>query len=355
MLQREPAAFADPQLAAMQAGLRYMTDSVPGITRKAAGKGFTYWNPDGTHIRDTETLARIRMLAIPPAWIDVWISPNPDGHLAATGRDARGRKQYRYNPEFIAVRDAAKFEHILNFAKALPALRRRVRRDMAKPGMPREKVLATVIYLLERTLSRVGNETYSKDNNSYGLTTLRNRHVRVSGAELHFLFTGKGGKKWRLSLKDRRVANVVRACQELPGQHLFEYMNGDSIQPVGSSDVNAYLQETTGQPITAKDFRTWFGTVEAAMALQAFHEAGSKPTKKNIREAIAQAADRLGNTITICRKCYVHPEILRAYEEGNYLLRLPSRRHGLKEEEERVLAFLKSRLRKSARKPPIAG
>lgn len=346
MLQQSDP-FSDPGAAAAEAGLRYLPDTVPGITRRKRGHGFSYWLPSGRRLRDARTLEWIRKLAIPPAWTDVWISPDPNGHLSATGRDAKGRKQYRYNPEFVAVRDAAKYEHVLAFAHALPRLRRRVRQDMKKAGLPREKVLATIVYLLERTLSRVGNEDYTKENNSYGLTTLRNRHVRVRGIELQFLFTGKAGKTWRLSLKDRRVAKVVRACQELPGQHLFEYRDKDgAVLHVGSSDVNAYLHETTGSDITAKDFRTWSGTVEAAMALAAL--GSEKPTKKHVREAIAQAADRLGNTITVCRKCYVHPEVLKAYEEGQFVLPVIRNTRGLYAHEARVLAFLKKRLATAA-------
>lgn len=343
MMLQQGDPFLDPGVAAAEAGLRYLTDSVPGITRRKQARGFSYWLPNGKRLRDAQTLGRIAKLAIPPAWTNVWISPDPNGHLAATGRDSKGRKQYRYNAEFVAVRDAAKYEHVLEFARALPSLRRRVERDMNKAGLPREKVLAAIVYLLERTLSRVGNEDYSKENHSYGLTTLRNRHVRVNGPELKFLFTGKGGKTWRLSLKDRRVAKVVRACQELPGQHLFGYRADDgTVQPVGSSDVNAYLNEATGQAITAKDFRTWFGTVEAAMALEVL--SGEKPTKKRVREAIAQAAERLGNTVTICRKCYVHPEIIKAFEEGLFTLPRIRSTGGLPIHEARVLAFLKKRL-----------
>jgi DNA topoisomerase-1 len=341
----DPDAFIDPQLAAAEARLRYSSDRQPGITRIRRGRSFGYRGPDGAPVRDTATLERIRALAIPPAWTDVWISPDPKGHLAATGYDVRGRKQYRYNSAFVAVRDAAKFEHILSFARVLPRLRRRVRRDMARSGLAREKVLATIVYLLEHTLTRIGNESYARDNHSFGLTTLRNRHVRVNGEELRFLFTGKGGKVFRHDVRSRRVARIVRACQELPGQTLFEYRDQDgTVQRVDSADVNTYLQQVTGQSITAKDFRTWFGTVEAAMAFDALAADGARPTKTNVRRAIRQAADRLGNTVAICRRCYVHPEVIGAYEEGALTLTPPQRATGLTGDEERVLAFPKRRL-----------
>lgn len=358
MLQKTPLAevLVSPELAASVAGLRYTTDQEPGIGRRKAGKGFVYIRPDGERVRDAKTLTRIRSLAIPPAWTNVWIAPDSTGHLAATGYDVKGRKQYRYNPEFVAVRDAAKFDHIQSFARALPALRKRVRRHMALPGLPRTKVLATIVYLLEHTLSRVGNESYAKDNNSFGLTTLRNHHVKVRGQALKFIFTGKSGKTWRLSIENRRVAKVVRACQDLPGQNLFEYRDDDGkVQKVGSADVNAYLQEVTGETISAKDFRTWFGTVEAAMALDEIHQSGEKPTKKNMKLAIERAAEKLRNTVSICRKCYVHPEIARAYETGEFALPTPTQTHGLTTDEERVLAFLKNRLRQAIpkRKKPL--
>lgn len=351
MLQKTPLAelLADPEQAASAAGLTYTSDAEPGITRRKSGLGWVYIAPDGGRVRDKRTLFRIRSLGIPPAWTRVWICPDRNGHLAATGYDVKGRKQYRYNPEFVAVRDLAKFEHILTFARVLPELRKQVSHDMALPGLPRAKVLATVVYLLEHTLCRVGNESYAKDNNSFGLTTLRNRHVKVKGGELRFIFTGKSGKQWRLSVENRRVAKVVSACQDLPGQNLFVYRDDDgSIQRVGSSDVNAYLQEVTGEAITAKDFRTWFGTVEAAIALDTLQQNGEKPTKKNLKAAIEQAADKLRNTVSICRKCYVHPEIGVAWLAGKFVLPTSNKSHGLKPDEERVLVFLQQRLPKKA-------
>ena len=267
--EQSQIAFADPQISAVAAGLRYLSDDeTPGISRQRKGTGFTYRSPDAKTIRDKATLARIRALAIPPAWADVWISPFEDAHLAATGRDAKGRKQYRYNPQFLEIRGAAKYAHVLNFAESLPHIRKVVSEHQLLRGMPREKVLATVVSLLEATLIRVGDEDYAKQNGSFGLTTLRDRHVRVKGSELKFLFKGKSGKTWRLSINDRRVAKIVRACQELSGQHLFQYEDSDgSVQKICSTDVNAYLREITGRDVTAKDFRTWAGTVEAAMAL----------------------------------------------------------------------------------------
>jgi DNA topoisomerase I len=262
----EQAAEQDDSVgAARAAGLRYVSDAMPGILRRRAGKAFSYRGPDGGLIKERAELVRIRRLAIPPAWTGVWICRYANGHLQATGRDARGRKQYRYHPEWRAVRDAAKFDRMLAFAKALPRLRARIAEDQARRGLPREKVLATVVRLLEVTLIRVGNQEYARDNGSYGLTTLRDRHVDFEGVRLIFEYRGKGGKQHRISLRDRRLARIVRSCQELPGQHLFQYVDEDGQrQPVDSADVNAYLQEITGEPFTAKDFRTWAGTVLAS-------------------------------------------------------------------------------------------
>jgi DNA topoisomerase-1 len=347
---REPPAFSDPTEAAATAGLRYVGDDSPGISRVKAGTGFSYRTAQGAPVRDKKLLERIRKLAIPPAWTHVWISPFADSHLTATGRDAKGRKQYRYNPDFIRVRDTAKYGHVLAFAHALPDLRQKIARDMARSGMPREKVLATIVHLLETTLIRVGNEDYAKTNGSFGLTTLRDRHVKIQGSALRFVFTGKSGKSWNLTIQNRRVANVVRACQELPGQHLFQYRDeSGTIQKVGSSDVNAYLREISGRDITAKDFRTWSGTVEAALQLFTTARSGGAPTKKQIKAAIEATARKLGNTPTICRKCYVHPEIIQAYQDGTLKLRIRKARDGgLTPEEAAVLNFLKKRLKEAA-------
>jgi DNA topoisomerase-1 len=354
----DPAALVsdviDPRDAAETAGLVYVSDEEPGIRRRKAGKGFVFLKPNGSRVTDEATLDRIRALAIPPAYTDVWICARANGHIQATGRDAKGRKQYRYHPAFREVRESAKFEHIVEFAKVLPSLRSRIEADMAKPGLSREKVLATVVSLLENTLIRVGNDDYAKQNKSYGLTTLRNRHVKVDGAALRFSFKGKSGKTWRLDVKDRRIAKVVRACQELPGQDLFAYVDDDGEpRDVTSADVNAYLKEVTGRDITAKDFRTWAGTVLAALALAEFESVDSEAkAKKNVRAAIESVASRLGNTPTICRKCYVHPEVITSYLDGDLLLEIREEVEAelsgslgdLKPEEAAVLGLLHARL-----------
>jgi DNA topoisomerase-1 len=261
---------------------------------------------------------RIRTLAIPPAWTEVWISPRADGHIQATGRDARGRKQYRYHPDWQRVRDEAKFDRLVAFGHLLPALRTAIDKDMAQAGLGREKVLATVVHLLETTLIRVGNREYARTNKSFGLTTLEDRHVSVKGDRIYFKFKGKTGKDWRLAHTHRRVARIVRTCQDLPGQQLFQYEDDDGTpREVTSQDVNAYLREVTGMPVSAKDFRTWAGTVLAAMALREFDQVDSEAAAKaNIRQAIEAVAARLGNTAAICRKCYVHPEVLASYQDG---------------------------------------
>jgi DNA topoisomerase-1 len=327
--------------AARAAGLRYVNDeTIAGITRHGAAGHFWYKRPDGKPVREKAILKRIRALAIPPAWKNVWIAPFANAHLMATGRDARGRKQYRYHAGFAAVRDADKYAHLTDFVASLPAMRRRLKRDLARPGLSREKVLATIVTLLEETLIRVGNEDYARTNHSFGLTTLRNGHVKIKGPELRFLFRGKSGKQWSLSMRDRRVARVIRSCQELPGQHLFEYRGADgAVHAVSSSDVNVYLREITGAEISAKDFRTWAGTVKAAMAFRAL---SGKIDKAATRAVIAAVADELGNTVAVCRKCYIHPRILTALEAGVLPLRVPRRgRNGWSASECAVLAFLR--------------
>lgn len=352
--ETESEEVSELQEAAEEAGLTYVSDEMPGIRRRRSGTGFSYRDPKGRLIKDERMLKRIRALAIPPAYADVWICPDPNGHIQATGRDARGRKQYRYHPRWREVRDSNKYEHVLDFARGLPALRAKIDEDMSRRGLPREKVLATVVHLLETTLIRVGNEDYARHNDSYGLTTLRDRHVQVNGGALRFHFNGKSGKTWNLQIRDRRVAKIVRSCQELPGQDLFRYRGEDGeLHSVTSADVNDYLRETTGKDVTAKDFRTWAGTVLTAMALREFEafETAAK-AKKNMRSAIERVAARLGNTPTICRKCYVHPEILNAYVEGTLLqeirqdveTELCKRAAGLKPEEAVVLALLQRRL-----------
>jgi DNA topoisomerase-1 len=343
---------ADPQEAAENAGLTYVSDMEPGIRRKKCRSRFVYFGVSGTKIHDKAIIKRIRKLAIPPAWTDVWICSKSNGHLQATGRDAKGRKQYRYHPAFREIRDTTKYEHIVEFAKSLPAIRAKVKEHMGLNGLSRDKVLATIVDLMEATLIRVGNDSYAKDNKSYGLTTLRNRHVAVNGSDLKFHFKGKGGKTWRLQVRDRRIARIVRACQELPGQELFQYFDeSGELRNVTSSDVNSYLREITGREISAKDFRTWHGTVLAALAL---HEVegfeGKAALKRNIKAAIEQVAARLGNTVTICRKCYVHPEILQAYAEGQLSLQIKdeaeqeARKDPLTPQETAVVAFLEERL-----------
>jgi DNA topoisomerase I len=350
-------SLADPKEAAEAAGLVYVTDEERGIRRERKGDAFEYFKPNGDPLTDEATLERIRKLAIPPAYADVWICPKANGHLQATGRDARGRKQYRYHPQFREVRESTKYEHMMEFAKALPAIRARIAEHMALRGLPREKVLATVVNLLETTLIRVGNDDYARENKSYGLTTLRNPHVKIEGSELRFQFKGKSGKTWRLQVKDRRIAKIVRACQDLPGQRLFQYRDeSGEIREVTSADVNAYLKEITGREITAKDFRTWSGTVMAAIALQEFEAIDTKAAqKKNIKAAIERVSSRLGNTPTICRKCYVHPEVLNAYVEGNLLLEIKREAEEelredlekLRPEEAAVLAMLEARLKRT--------
>ncbi len=346
--------IVDPRDAAESAGLRYVNDARPGVRRRKSGKGFTYTRADGTTLTEPNVLIRIKSLAIPPAWIDVWICPFADGHIQATGRDAKGRKQYRYHPRFREVRESTKYEHVVAFAEALPDVRAKVREHMGLRGLPREKVIATVVHLLETTLIRIGIDDYARQNNSYGLTTLKTRHVAIDGNEVRFRFIGKSGKQWSLRVKDRRIAKIIRACQELPGQELLQYIDGDgNPRDVTSSDVNAYLKEITGKDITAKDFRTWAGTVLAAMALnelQGFDSAAQ--AKRNLRTAIENVSARLGNTPTICRKCYVHPDVLTCYLDGKLVLELKAAVEselrdglaGLQPEEAAVLAMLRGRL-----------
>ena len=344
----------DAVTAARAVGLRYVSDATPGIRRRRAGRAFSYRKPDGHLIKDRAELARIKRLAIPPAWTDVWICPERKGHLQATGRDARGRKQYRYHPDWREVRDATKFDRMLAFARALPQLRARIAEDQSRRGLPREKVLATVVHLLEVTLIRVGNREYARENRSYGLTTMRDRHVEFAGTEIIFEYRGKGGRQHRLSLRDRRLARIVRSCQEIPGQHLFQYIDDDgNRQEVDSADVNAYLQEVTGEPFTAKDFRTWAGTVLASLALSEFESFDSQAAaKRNVTRAIEHVAAQLGNTAAVCRKSYIHPEVVECYLDGCLLELLQGTVEqvlrddlaGLRSEEAAVLALLQQRL-----------
>ncbi|MDP5308751.1 DNA topoisomerase IB [Paracoccus spongiarum] len=343
----------DPEDAAESAGLVYVTDDMPGISRVRAGKGFSYRDTQGRTIRDKTMRARLAALAVPPAYTDVWICPDPRGHIQATGRDARGRKQYRYHPDFREVRDSAKYDHMLDFAAALPKIRAQVATDMALRGLPPDKVLATVVWLLENTMIRVGNTGYAKENRSHGLTTLRGRHVTLDGSTVRFRFRGKGGKQWDLGVRDRRIARILRAVQDLPGQQLFQYLDAEGQTcRVDSGDVNAYLRRVSGREVTAKDFRTWTGTVLAAMALAEYEAADSEAAANaNVRDAIETVAAKLGNTPAICRKCYVHPQIIDAYLADELKLELRDRIEddlkspGLRPEERQVLKFLRKRLK----------
>jgi DNA topoisomerase I len=345
----------DPKQAASSAGLRYVTDAGPGITRKPKGDGFVYYDNEEKQVRNKFTLDRLNSLAIPPAWRNVWICTQPNGHPQATGIDARGRKQYKYHPTWRSVRDEAKFERLLSFGRVLPKIRARVDRDLRLPDLARKKVIATVVRLLEISLIRIGNEAYAKENKSFGLTTMRNRHVAVKGSTVKFQFRGKGGKVHSVEVSDKRIARVVKKCQELPGQKLFEYENSSgAIATIGSEDVNDYLQRVTGQPFTAKDFRTWAGTVFAALALSEFKKYDSQAeAKRNVVAAIEKVARQLGNTPAICRKCYVHPEILNSYMsgelvkmvEGKIAEKFKRQYAKLNSDEVMVLAFLNKRLK----------
>jgi len=311
-----------PSLAAARAArLRYVSDEQPGFTRKRRGRHFAYYDTKGALLHDQQHLSRIRSLAIPPAWTQVWISPYANSHIQATGRDQRGRKQYRYHPRWCELRNETKFERLLAFGDALPRLRTRVEQDLRSPGLSRKKVLAAVVRLLETTLIRVGNEEYARSNDSYGLTTLRNDHVEVKGTSLHFHFKGKSGIEHDINLRDPRLSRIVKACQELPGQELFEYVDDQGqIHSIDSADVNAYLHEATSEEFTAKDFRTWAGTLCAVLALKGLGIAdGVTQTRKNLVQAIKLVAQRLGNTPAVCRKYYVHPAVLEAYTAGTLL------------------------------------
>jgi DNA topoisomerase-1 len=350
-MKRRPRFLPDdPKASAALADCRYVDDASPGIRRARAGKGFKYVGVDGKTIHDAATLKRIKSLVIPPAWTDVWICPRADGHIQATGRDARGRKQYRYHPRFREIREETKYEHILAFAELLPKIRAKVDEDMALPGLPRDKVLATIVRLLEITLIRVGNEEYARDNGSFGLTTLRTRHVDVEGSKIRFHFKGKSGKHHAVEVSDRRLARLVARFHDLPGQELFQYETDDgTLCSVESSEVNDYLRRISGADITAKDFRTWAGTVLAATELRA---DCAEPTKKAIVAAVKNVSSRLGNTPAVCRRCYVHPEIFDAYLEGHLEEALSQRSADgpLSAAETAVLALLRLRIAAHTRK-----
>lgn len=337
-LHADPAAGTDSVAVAQSAGLRYAVDDGPGISRRAVKDGFLYYTPDGKQIRDPDVLERIRRLALPPGWQNVWICPHDNGHLQATGRDAWGRKQYRYHAEWRKARDETKFARMAIFGKQLRKIRARVDADLAKAGMPREKVLALVVRLLETTLIRVGNEEYAKQNKSFGLTTLRNRHVHLSGSSVVFEFRGKSGKWHSIRIEDRRLARIMKNCVEIPGQELFQYVDADGRrQSIDSSDVNGYLHEISGHDFTAKDFRTWGGTVRAFMIFTTMTSCDSaRHAKQYVNMAIKRVAQQLGNTPAVCRKYYIHPAIIEAYENGRFpRLRFP---HPV-EERERYLDY----------------
>jgi len=307
--------------AAEEAGLQYVSDERPGYRRRLNGKDFKYLDTEGKRIRDEQRVLRIKRLAIPPAWTDVWICPSPTGHIQATGRDARQRKQYRYHERWREIRDENKFGRLADFAKALPQIRKRVDHDIKLPGLPREKVLATVVRLLERTFIRIGNDEYARENKSFGLTTIKDRHVTLKGAHLRFRFRGKSGRQHEVDIRDRQVAKVISRLQDLPGQELFQYIDDDGkVHDVRSQDVNDYLRGITNENFTAKDFRTWAGTLLSALALNA--QGGFKTNKEgkaNVKRAISAVAQLLGNTPAICRKCYVHPAIIEAYLSGTQI------------------------------------
>jgi DNA topoisomerase-1 len=333
---------------ARENGLRYVSDDAPGIRRLRRGRHFTYVGPDGRPVRDPAVLARIRSLAVPPAYEDVWICPDPRGHIQATGRDARRRKQYRYHQRWREVRDENKYARMLDFAAALPRIRRRVAADLRRKDLDREKVLAAVVALLEITAVRVGNDEYARANQSFGLTTLRNRHAWVHGSKLTFRFRGKSGVAHDVRVIDHRLAKIVRACQELPDQRLFDYVGDDGdVHRVGSNEVNEYIREISGGDFTAKDFRTWMGTVRCAVALSQMDEAATvTDRKRNVLEAVRDVARHLGNTAAVCRKCYVHPEVLAAYMDAGKLEQTAASRpstRGLRAEERFVIQLLKRR------------
>jgi DNA topoisomerase-1 len=338
-------------------GLRYVTDSQPGIRRRRSGRGFTYLDVDGKRVKDPAALARIRSIVIPPAWTDVWICPSAAGHIQATGRDARGRKQYRYHPDWHAVQGATKFDRLLVFGRSLPRLRRCVRRDLRQPGLPRDRVLALLVRLLDVTGLRVGNTEYARSNGSFGLTTLRNRHARVRGSRLQLTFRGKSGVVQRVEMDDRRLARLVKRCQELPGQELFCYVDDDgSVQSVESADVNENLRSATGEDFTAKDFRTWAGTLLAwqFLAREANGESSSRQRQRMIRQAVKHVAAALGNTSAVCRKFYIHPAVLDSFVGGEVGFEaVPASRGELKSAERSLLRFLKQVGRRARRRTGV--
>ena len=344
-----PANDDSPPATAKRAGLTYASSDQPGFTRRRHGRGFSYSPPAGGKVSDRRTLARFRALVIPPAWRDVWICPDPNGHVQAIGYDEKGRRQYIYHPEFRRLREAAKFRRLIAFAAVLPRVRAQVDADMRQVAHGRRQVLATVIHLLETTMIRVGSRAYARANQSFGLTTLEPRHVEIVGTRLRFDFRGKSGRAWKLDIRDRRIVRILRSCQELPGQGLFRYVDEDGApQAVTSDDVNNYLRGIAGADVSAKDFRTWHGTVMAATALaECGPQESQTRAKRCVSDAIRQVAARLGNTPTICRRCYVHPAVVDAYMAGELRLEAPELIDGLSHEETAVLVFLEARQRLS--------
>jgi DNA topoisomerase-1 len=354
------AAGLNPKTAGRLARLHHTTDDRPGITRHKARTGFDYRQPGGALVRDIETLQRIKSLVIPPAWSAVWISPDPLGHIQVTGRDQRGRKQYRYHPRWRDVRDEAKYDKMLAFARVLPLIRTRVDADLRRHGLPCERVLAAVVRLLELTLFRIGNGEYAKTNGSFGLTTLRDRHAQIEGSHIHLSFRGKSGSLNETDINDPRLARLVKACRDLPGYELFQYFDDTGERhTVSSTEVNAYLHEITGEEITAKDFRTWAGTNLAALALREFEHVDSDAMRKRaVVRAVERVAKHLGNTPAVCRRCYIHPDILEGYFDGTLLATLAEKTRlylteeivGMSAEEAAVVAFLRLRLDELAEK-----
>ena len=357
------AEAGDPLAAARSARLRHVSDDIPGITRRRAKSGFDYLDPDGRLIGDFATLSRIKALAVPPAWTAVWICPFANGHIQATGRDARGRKQYRYHPRWRETRDETKFDRMVMFSRVLPSIRARVDADLRHHGLQRERVLAVIVRLLELTLFRIGNSEYSKANNSFGLTTLRNRHAAVSGDTIRIAFRGKSGVWNESRVSDQRLARIVKRCRDLPGHALFQYVDEEGHRhTVGSSDVNDYLREISGEEITAKDFRTWAGTFLAALALREVVPVAGSSLKSTLLRAVEQVSRHLGNTAAVCRKCYIHPAIFDGYLDGTLVKTLERRVRSyqsrnidrMSAEEAAVTAFLRLRLR-SAERPNGGG
>lgn len=354
------AQALDPLEAAKAARLRYTLDDTPGITRHKARSGFDYRHSDGALVRDITTLRRIQSIVIPPAWTAVWINPNPFGHIQATGRDQRGRKQYRYHPRWREVRDESKYNKMLTFARVLPLIRARVDADLRRHGLPRERVLAAVVRLLELTVLRVGNSEYAKTNKSFGLTTLRDRHAEIRGSHIHLSFRGKGGARYESDINDPRIARVVKSCRDLSGYELFQYLDdAGERHTVSSTEVNDYLREITDEDITAKDFRTWAGTNLAALALREFERVDSDAMRKRaVVRAVERVAKHLGNTPAICRRCYIHPAIFDGFLDGTLLATLAERTgvylaqeiEGMSAEEAAVVAFLRLRLGELAEK-----